>query len=121
MKGGTTWLHDHLAASPQCAPGYRKEYHVLDSVDVPELAWMRGRILLRARETLTALEEGREADASFLHQAAMIADPGLYAGYFGSLLRAAPQARFTLDMTPNHGLLGGERLAWAREEFAAIG
>jgi len=121
MKGGTTWLHDHLAASPVCAPGYRKEYHVLDSVDVPELAWMRGRILTRAAESLAALEEGRPADASFLHQAAMIADPELYAGYFCSLLQARPGARFTLDMTPNYGLLGAERLAWVRDRFAAIG
>lgn len=121
MKGGTTWLHDHLARSPACAAGYRKEYHVLDSVDVPELAWMRGRILLRAREQLEAMEAGREADASFLHQAGMIADPGLYAGYFGSLLAAHEGARFTLDLTPNYGLLGAERLVWVREQFAAIG
>lgn len=121
MKGGTTWLHDYLAASPECAPGYRKEYHVLDSVDVPELAWMRGRIVMRAREALAALEEGREADATFLHQAGMIADPGLYAGYFGSLLQREPGARFTLDLTPNYGLLEADRLVWVRDEFDAIG
>jgi hypothetical protein len=121
MKGGTTWLHDYLAASPACAPGYRKEYHVFDSVDVPELAWMRDRIVHRAQESLTALQEGRDADATFLHQAGMIADPGLYPGYFDSLVRAKPGARFTLDMTPNYGLLGAHRLAWVRDAFAAIG
>jgi hypothetical protein len=121
MKGGTTWLHDYLASSPQCATGYRKEYHVFDSVDLPDLAWMRHRILGRARQSLDDLEAGRPADATFLHQASLIADPSTYADYFTGLLRSRPGTTMTLDMTPNYGLLGAERLRGVRESFADLG
>lgn len=121
MKGGTTWLHDYLASSPHCATGYRKEYHVFDSVDVPDLAWMRHRILARAQESLDALAAGRPADATFLHQASMVADPTTYADYFAGLLRTRPGASLTLDMTPNYGLLGVDRLRGIRESFAQRG
>lgn len=121
MKGGTTWLHDYLASSPMCATGYRKEYHVFDSVDVPDLAWMRDRILGRAQQSLDALAAGRRADATFLHQASMIADPETYFDYFTGLLQARPGTTMTLDMTPNYGLLDGMRLRGIRESFAGRG
>jgi hypothetical protein len=121
MKGGTTWLHDYLAASPQCAAGYRKEYHVFDSIDVPDLTWMRGRILARARQDLAALEAGGTAEGGSLHQASMMADPELYFDYFAALVQQRPGARFTLDMTPNYGLLGHERLSSIRDGFARRG
>jgi len=121
MKGGTTWLHDYLASSPRCATGYRKEYHVFDSVDLPDLAWMRHRILGRARQSLDDLDAGRPADATFLHQASLIADPSTYAGYFTGLLDTHPGTTMTLDMTPNYGLLSGDRLRGVRESFAGLG
>jgi hypothetical protein len=121
MKGGTTWLHDYLASSPECATGYRKEYHVLDSVDLPDLTWMRERILARAREALDDLDAGRPADATFLHQASMIADPETYPEYFADLATRDPARRTVLDITPNYGLLSTERLAWVRAGLAARG
>jgi hypothetical protein len=121
MKGGTTWLHDYLASSPRCATGYRKEYHVFDSVDLPDLAWMRHRILGRARQSLEDLEAGRPADATFLHQASLIADPSTYAGYFAGLVDSHPGTTMSLDMTPNYGLLGADRLRGVRESFGGLG
>ena len=35
QKGGTAWMHRYLEASPQCDPGFRKEYHVWDALDLP--------------------------------------------------------------------------------------
>ena len=34
QKGGTTWLYDYLATSPQFKHGHRKEYHVFDAIDL---------------------------------------------------------------------------------------
>jgi hypothetical protein len=121
MKGGTTWLHDYLASSPQCDPGYRKEYHVFDSLDLAEEPWMLHRIVERSKESLEAIGRRAPTEATFLHQAAMIADERLYFDYFAGLFARDPAVRLTLDMTPGYAMLGAERLARIRESFHARG
>ena len=121
QKGGTTWLHRYLAASPQCAPGYRKEYHVFDSVDLPSEQWMRDRILGMAQDELAKLQRGEPADAAQLHRASMCADPEMYFDYFAGLLRARPRTRLTADMTPDYAMLSPERIANIKESFEKRG
>lgn len=121
QKGGTTWLHDHLAASPQCVAGYRKEYHIFDALDLASERWMHDRIDLRARREGRRAVEGEPVDANGLHRAAMLYDTDLYFDYFLGLLSRQPQHRLTLDMTPAYGMLSSSRLAWIRERFAARG
>lgn len=121
MKGGTTWLHDYLASSPQCDPGYRKEYHVFDCLDLPEEPWMLHRIVERAQESLQAIGSRSRSEATFLHQAAMIADERLYFDYFAGLFLRDPRIRLTLDMTPGYAMLGSERLSRIRAAFAERG
>ncbi len=69
QKGGTAWLHRYLEASPQCDPGFRKEYHVWDALDLPA-----GRL---ARERI---EKQGGQRAAFLHE------PDRYFDYFPGLL-----------------------------------
>lgn len=121
QKAGTTWLHDHLAASPQCVAGYRKEYHVLDALDLPSERWMHDRIAMRARREGRRAVDGEPVDAHGLHRAAMLYDPELWVDYFLGLLSRDPAYRLTLDMTPAYGLLSAERLRWVREQFAVRG
>ena len=94
MKAGTTWLHDYLAASPQCQPGHRKEYHVFDSLDFPaeqgKEPWLLHRVVDKARGSLDDVAQGRPTDPTFLHQAAMIADEQLYFDYFTALFSRDP-------------------------------
>ena len=99
QKGGTSWLHDYLAASPQCDPGFRKEYHVFDGLDLPSEAWMRRRVVARAAKAVDALERGAAANADALRQAAFYADPETYFDYFAGLLGRAG-VRLTCDITP---------------------
>jgi Sulfotransferase family len=121
MKAGTTWLHDFLAASPQCQPGHRKEYHVFDSLDFPveqgKEPWLLHRVVDKARASLDEVAQGRPTDPTFLHQAAMIADEQLYFDYFTALFSRDPATRLTLDITPGYALLSTERLASIRAEF----
>ena len=117
QKGGTTWLHQYLAASPQCAPGYRKEYHVFDSVDLPSEEWMRDKILGMAQDELAKLQRGEPADSAQLHRASMCADPEVYFDYFAGLLRARPRTRLTGDLTPDYGMLSAERIANIKAGF----
>ena len=94
MKAGTTWLHGYLAASPQCQPGHRKEYHVFDSLDFPveqgKEPWLLHRVVDKARASLDDVAQGRPTDPTFLHQAAMIADEQLYFDYFTALFSRVP-------------------------------
>lgn len=120
QKGGTSWLHDYLAASAQCDPGFRKEYHVFDGLDLPSEAWMRRRVVARAAKAVDALERGAAANADALRQAAFYADPETYLDYFTGLL-ARDGVRLTCDITPSYALLPAARLAGIREGFARRG
>jgi hypothetical protein len=121
MKGGTTWLHDHLAASPQCEPGHRKEYHVFDSLDAEREPWILHRVVERAQASLEDVAAGRPTDPTFLHQAAMIADEQLYFDYFTALFSRNAATRLTLDITPGYAVLAAARLASIRSAFEARG
>lgn len=120
MKAGTTWLHDHLAASPQCEPGLRKEYHVFDSLDLAAAPYLLPRVVEKARASLDIVETGSPTNATYLQQAAMVADETLYFDYFAGLL-ARPSVQLTLDITPGYALLSAQRLASVRAAFEARG
>src|SRR5215212_6960455 len=103
QKGGTAWLHRYLEASPQCDPGFRKEYHVWDALDLPA-----GRL---ARERIE--RQGGE-------RAAFLEEPERYFDYFARLLE--PEGvRLTADITPGYAALRAERLSMIRAGFAARG
>lgn len=120
QKAGTTWLHRYLVQSPQCARGYRKEYHVLDSVDLLDQPW-RTRNLDMAATELEHLRRGEDADPVHLHRASMIADPEFYYDYFTGLLHRRPRFLLTADITPEYAALPAERYAQVRDGFAARG
>ena len=120
QKGGTSWLHDYLAASPACDPGFRKEYHVFDGLDLASEAWMRRRVVARAAKAVDALERGVPANVDALRQAAFYADPATYFDYFASLL-ARPGVALTCDITPSYALLPAARLTSIRDGFADRG
>src|SRR3954454_20503178 len=102
QKGGTAWLHRYLEASPQCDPGFRKEYHVWDSLDLPS-----GRL---ARERIE--KQGGQ-------RARFLTEPETYFDYFAGLLHASPATRLTADITPGYAALPAQRLAMVRAGFGA--
>jgi hypothetical protein len=103
QKGGTAWMHRYLESSPQCDPGFRKEYHVWDALDLPS-----GRL---ARERIEN-QGGRRA--RFLH------DPEHYFDYFSGLLGPG-RARLTADITPAYAGLSTDRLRFVRAGFETRG
>lgn len=121
MKAGTTWLHDYLAAAPECEPGVRKEYHVFDSLDLEREPYLLQRVVAKAHASLDVVAEGRPTDPTFLVQAAMIADEQLYFDYFTALFSRSPATRLTMDITPGYALLSADRLASIRAAFEQRG
>ncbi|MGA8258413.1 MAG: hypothetical protein WB767_17725 [Nocardioides sp.] len=121
QKAGTTWLSDYLRSSSQYDYGFRKEYHVLDVVDLASEQWMRTRVLDQADETVSALRGGASPSSDHLLRAAMIADLRVYYDYFASVLRRTGDVRATGDLTPAHALLASKRLTEVREQMDARG
>ena len=121
QKAGTRWLYRYLKESPEFVAGYRKEYHVFDTLDLASQSWSRDRIIDLAESALSDLREGRPADAAVLHRMSMYADPAYYYDYFDALLRKDPHRHVTADLTPAYALLPVERLSEIRREFAARG
>lgn len=121
QKAGTTWLSRYLDSSPEYDSGYRKEYHVFDSIDLPSEAWMRARVVRLARESVEAVEQGRQADAEVLHRLAMVADPAFYYDYFAGLTQRGDGVHATGDITPDYAMLSAERMTDIRDELAARG
>jgi hypothetical protein len=117
QKAGTTWLYAYLRQSPEFRHGFRKEYHVFDSLDVPSEQWMRDRILRMADDELQKARKGEPADAEQLHRAAMYADPKFYYDYFAGLLATSPRARAVGDVTPDYAFIPRERYADIKEQF----
>jgi hypothetical protein len=103
QKGGTAWLHRYLESSPQVDPGFRKEYHVWDSLDLPS-----GRL---ARERI---EKQGGPRAGFLR------DPDRYFDYFTGLLDGEG-IRLTADITPGYAALPAERFSMIRAGFESRG
>jgi hypothetical protein len=103
QKGGTAWMHRYLESSPQCDPGFRKEYHVWDALDLPS-----GRL---ARERI--VNQGGQR-ARFLH------DQDHYFDYFSGLLGPG-RARLSADITPAYAGLSADRLRFVRAGFETRG
>lgn len=102
QKAGTAWMHRYLESSPQCDPGFRKEYHVWDAVDLPSGHVVRARI------------EKQGGD-----RARFLVDPEAYFDYFSGLLTG--DARLTADITPAYAGLSVERLTGIRSAFEGRG
>jgi hypothetical protein len=120
QKGGTTWLYRYLKGSPQFAAGYRKEYHVFDTLDVPGQTYMRNRIFDLAEEALAGARRGEQVDAALLHRMSMYVDARFYFEYFARLLTPR-EIRLAADMTPENALLPVERLRMIRKGFQRRG
>ncbi len=99
QKGGTAWLFHYLESSAQVDPGFRKEYHVWDALDLPSGGLARQRIENQGGE-----------------RAAFLRDPERYFDYFTGLL-GRDGTRLTADITPGYAALSTERLAMIRAGF----
>ena len=108
-----------MRRSPQFERGYRKEYHVFDSRDLPSEEWMRDRILGMADDELQKARRGEPADPVQLHRASMYVDPEFYFDYFAGLLRSRPRIRLTADVTPDYAMLSVDRMLNIKSSFEA--
>jgi hypothetical protein len=119
QKGGTSWLYDYLAGSPQFAHGYRKEYHVFDSLDLPSEENTKRRLLKSAAKRAVNPQPGDRRAATAANRLSMFLDERFYFDYFTGLLHRSPDTRLAADVTPAYGMLRPERFAQIRESFSS--
>lgn len=121
QKGGTSWLFHYLKASPQYVPGFRKEYHVFDALDIKNQAYRRTEVLDLAQQAIARGRQGGPVNAQVLHLASMYANPEFYYQYFAGLLMTRQEARVTADLTPAYGMLSADRFRAIKKGFAQRG
>lgn len=119
QKAGTTWMHDYLAQSPNADFGFEKEYHVFDTLTLPDCKNFQKRIALQAIKQLKMPPETWMAEGK-VRRAAFLADPDLYFEYFAGLLRK-DGIHLTGDITPSYSGLSEETLTRIRDGFAKRG
>jgi hypothetical protein len=107
QKCGTTWLKRYLSGSPRFARGITKEYHIWDTLHVPQIR-PRGDTPRREPEDVTALRQ------------AMLADPTRYFDYFSGLM-TKPGKSLCADISPTYGALSAEVLTGISRSFADRG
>ncbi len=110
QKSGTTWLIRYLQQCKGFNGGVTREYHVWDSLDVPELA-------KKIRSKPSLLDRLRFPDRVVVHK--MQKTPDFYFDYFEGLI--AEGADKSADITPSYSALSAERMAYVKEKFAERG
>jgi hypothetical protein len=75
QKGGTTWLYRYLTRSPQFVPGYRKEYHLFDSLYLESGDDARQRLLTTAAKHAANPQPENPRAAGSVHRLCMLLDP----------------------------------------------
>ena len=78
QKGGTTWLYRYLTSSRQFVPGYRKEYHLFDSLYLESGEEARRRLLTVAAKHAANPQPENPRAAGSVHRLCMFLDPEYY-------------------------------------------
>ena len=104
QKAGTSWLHRYIARAPEFNPGFTKEYHIWDALDVPIMAYYRARLPRRLW-----------GEWKMRHR--MQKTPAFYFDYFCSLY--SDKITMTGDISPSYSALSRARLDMIKATFAA--
>jgi len=123
QKGGTTWLHQYLAASKSTDFGFRKEYHVLDALYIPQCEHVYRGYTRKALKNLQSPEHNRyrfSENADLWRRVGFLGDVNQYYDYFCRLL-SQPGISLTGDLTPSYAGLPLDAILQLKEQFAARG
>jgi len=109
QKAGTTWLWHYLHRNPKIDLGLRKEYHVWDSITIPEYAFFKINI---ERKLQYRAGPRNSINLSFID------NPSLYFEYFNNKLL---NVDITGDFTPQYSALGDQTYHHIIEKFSDLG
>ncbi len=110
QRSGTTWLHNYLSNDKRFNPGFRKEYHVWDWVDLPEMSYA-------AAPKPNAWKKLRRKPEALRYR--MQTSDDFYFEYFASLLNCSYE--LTGDITPSCCGLDERRFKFIKDGFEKRG
>lgn len=112
QKCGTTWLHDQLKSNQSVNMGFRKEYHVFDSIENPrQHNGFREKYIQRTLDLYNNRQLGRNLSnkmrgcAKHSLMLAFIDNVENYFDYFDYLYLKNGQTKVVGDITPNYANL----------------
>lgn len=120
QKAGTTWLYDYLANRPEFRMGYRKEYHILDALHVPECNGFRLRSEQNVISSLQNKDESNSELLKDLRSVLFYENVEEYYDYFQYLMLKSG-CPFSADFTPSYSGLSTGVLTDIRRRFRARG
>ncbi len=120
QKGGTTWLHNYLKNHHQASMGFRKEYHVLDALNLPLCQHFRDQSVAKAKSNLQRRFLLSQSAINDINHALFYSDVSTYYDYFLTLF-SSPKITLTGDITPSYAGLSAETLKEVRHQLIARG
>jgi len=109
QKAGTTWLWHYLKNNTKIDFGFRKEYHVWDSINIPEYEFFKSYI---EQELKYRSKESNSINLSFIN------NPDLYFEYFKNKLL---NVDITGDFTPQSSTLSIQTYNYIIKRFLDLG
>ena len=109
QKAGTTWLHDHLRAHPDCHAFPIKETHYFDTIS----GQTRLGYLLTSRRMQALSRQGETADLERVTRLAALleAPDAAHQGYVDLMTAGLRPGSVALDITPSYALLDERQFA----------
>jgi len=119
QKSGTTWLHKQLMDSGQFEPGFAKEYHIFDALELPELRMYMLNALELTKKGVAENYQNWRNTAGYA-SLSFYMNIGNYFNYFEGLFAQSGKP-FTGDITPSYSGLSVETMRAIKEEFERRG
>ena len=119
QRSGSTWLYNYLTQHPQFQPGLFKEYHVFDSIYLPESETFINQFRTASLDNQTRRDQGLPFDSSAIERVDFIHNQDLYFDHFRALTKANPGKSLTGEITPLYSALPDEAFRTIREKLLA--
>ena len=117
QKGGTTWIYDQLSKLEQVDFGFKKEYHVFDTLYIEHEKKFRKQ---KTKRLVRNLKKGN-LDTDSLLDVMFLSDQKYYYNYFDELWNSSPNTTTVGDITPSYSGLDCTTLRSIRENLVSRG
>ncbi|MFT6957500.1 MAG: hypothetical protein ACJAYC_002511 [Halieaceae bacterium] len=120
-KSGTSWLHDYLSEQPVAEFGFAKEYHVFDSLYVPDCKKFSDEVLASVKALANSNSLLTLNHPHLFKRLDFLRDTNNYFDYFYSLARKNDKTKLVGDLTPSYCALPPEAFQYIRSKLCERG
>lgn len=123
QKSGSTWLHEQLDNNVNINMGFLKEYHVFDTISLPEFRRWRDEIIheLLEKEKQGILGKNHPENSKLSKRLSFIDNTNNYFDYFDYLHYKDANTEAVGDITPSYALLTKETFKQIKDGLESRG